>query len=172
MRSGADNRTEGRSNVFLTAVLETETASLPVRIRNISPGGALIEGEKLPAIGSKVRLMRGGLTATGFLSWEGNGHAGLNFDARVDVQTWVQRVGHAGQQHVDGIVEAIRRAEPVQNLGHKPKTNSLVALSVALDELCNRFASSDEFPLEFGEDLLKLDALAQSLRELARRPKA
>jgi hypothetical protein len=169
MQSEVENRTEGRANVFLTAVLDTAAASVPVRIRNISRQGALIEGTKLPRIGERIRLLRGSLVAPGTLAWEGQGHAGVNFDRQIDVDSWVRRIGHAGQQQVDGIVAAIRRAEPVAQPEPQPGASPLGALSLELDELCDRFASSSAFPLELSEDLLKLDVIAQTLRGLAGR---
>ena len=165
------NRAEGRANVFLGAVLDSDsgTGSVPVRVRNISPHGALIEGPILPAPGAEVRLVRGALRASGTLAWEAQSHAGVSFAEPIDVQAWVQRVGHAGQQRVDSLVAAIRRGETVRGGGDEPQADALAGISRSLDELCERLASSKHFPPELGEDLLKLDVLAQSLRSLARR---
>ena len=169
MSSDKDHRSHGRSNVFLAAALDTGAASMPVRIRNISRRGALVEGAAFPPIGAGVRLVRGGLVAPGRLAWQGERHAGLNFDEEIDVESWVRRTGHSGQQRVDKIVAAIRSAEPVDAGDQVPRPGSLTALSAALDEQCERFASSDSFPLEPGEDLIRLDVIAQSLREIAGR---
>lgn len=169
MQSDREKRAEGRSNVFLTAVLETDTASFPVRVRNISASGALVDGPVLPPVGAKVRLLRGSLTAAGVVAWQQADHAGLNFDASIDIGKWVQRTDHSGQQRVDGIVAAIRRAEPTSSQDQEPEELPLAALSIALSELCERLASNDKFPLELGEELIKLDAIAQSLRDLSAR---
>jgi hypothetical protein len=165
------NRAEGRANVFLGAVLDSDigTGSVPVRVRNISPHGALIEGPILPAPGAEVRLVRGALRASGTLAWEAQSHAGVSFAEPIDVQAWVQRVGHAGQQRVDSLVAAIRRGETVRGGGDEPQADALAGISRSLDELCERLASSKHFPPELGEDLLKLDVLAQSLRGLTGR---
>ena len=162
------NRAEGRANVFLGAVLDSGTGSVPVRVRNISPNGALIEGPILPTPGAKVRLVRGTLRASGTLAWEAQNHGGVSFAEPIDVQAWVQRIGHPGQQRVDSLVAAIRRGEPVRGTEEEPQADPLAGISRALDELCERLASSKLFPPELGEDLLKLDVLAQSLRSLAR----
>jgi hypothetical protein len=169
MQTENDKRTEGRSNVFLAAALDCGASSVPVRIRNISPKGALVEGASFPPIGAAVRLLRGSLTAAGTLAWQANQHAGINFDGRIDVQSWVRGAGHSGQQRVDGIVAAIRRSEPVEEPPYAPPSASLHSVSAALDELCGRLASSDKFPVELGEELMKLEVIAQSLRDLARR---
>lgn len=163
------NRAEGRANVFLGAVLDSGTGSVPVRVRNISPNGALIEGPILPAPGAEVGLVRGALRASGTLAWEAQNHAGVSFAEPIDVQAWVQRVGHPGQQRVDSLVAAIRRGEPVRGGGDEPQADPLAGISRALDALCERLASSKHFPPELGEELLKLDVIAQSVRSLARR---
>jgi hypothetical protein len=164
-----DHRAEGRANVFLGAVLDSGAGSVPVRIRNISAKGALIDGPILPEPGAKVRLVRGMLQASGTLAWEAQGHAGVSFEEPIDVEAWVRRTGHPGQQRVDSLVAVIRRGEPVQNCREEPRADPLMDISRSLDELCERLASRSEFPPELGEDLLKLDVIAQSLRDLARR---
>ena len=162
------NRAEGRANVFLGAVLDSGSGSVPVRVRNISPKGALIEGPILPAPGAKIRLVRGTLQATGTLAWEAQGHAGVSFEEPIDVQAWVQGIGHPGQQRVDSLVAAMRRGDPVRHRSVEP-ADPLAGLSRALDELCERLVSSKDFPPELGDDLLKLDGIAQSLRDLVSR---
>jgi len=164
-----DKRTEGRSNVFLTAALNTGRVSVPVRIRNISQHGALIEGAAIPPLGAMVQLVRGSLAANGSLSWHCDGHAGVNFDGRIDVEAWVRRIGHVGQQRVDGIVAAIRRSEPVDSRDGETAPRSLAALSAELDEICDRLASANNLSLELAQELLKLDVVAQSFRDLTGR---
>lgn len=161
------NRAESRANVFLGAVLDSGAGSVPVRVRNISPNGALIEGPILPAPGAKVRLVRGTLRAAGTLAWEAQNHAGISFEEPINVEAWVQRIGHPGQQRVDSAVAAIRRGEPVRGRADERRGDPLPGISQSLDALCERLASSKHFPPELGEDLLKLDVIAQSLRDLA-----
>jgi hypothetical protein len=70
---------------------------------------------------------------------------------------------------VDSVVAAIRRGEPVRGGGDEAQADPLAGMSRDLDELCERLASSKHFPPELGEDLLKLDVLAQSLRSIVSR---
>jgi hypothetical protein len=162
-----DNRSEGRSNVFLTAALETGAGSIPVRIRNLSSVGALVDGAGFPPVGSKVNLVRGHLGASGELIWQETTHCGIRFDNAVNVLEWVP--GHSGQRRVDGIVAAIRNSNPVpRELQQASKTNeSLATISRALDKVCERLAASPDISIELGEELLRLDAIAQSLRKMA-----
>jgi hypothetical protein len=47
------------------------------------------------------------------------------------------------------------------------RSPSIAALSAELDELCERFAETPDMTIAFGENLLKLDSIAQALRRLA-----
>ena len=148
-------------------MLEGAGSSSAVRIRNISARGALVDGRALPPVGTPVRLSRGRFTAAGQLAWAGEGQAGLNFDREIHVASWVQRVGDSGQQRVDGVIAALRAgAAPPQSQAGEGDL-SLAEISAALDQLCERLAQTQRMSIEFGEELIKLDWLAQSLRRLA-----
>jgi hypothetical protein len=161
-----DHRSEGRSNVFLTATLQAGGRSSPVRIRNISARGALVDGPALPAIGASVRLTRGSLSAAGQLAWKGAGQAGLTFDGTIDVADWVRRVGHSGQQRVDSVIAALRSGISPDG-PEAALEETLQGISASLDQLCERLAQTPGMSVELGEDLLKLDSIAQALRRLA-----
>jgi hypothetical protein len=96
-------RVETRSNIFVMAALYADGRSVaPVRIRNISRTGALVEGVELPLVGGKVRLSRASLSATGMLVWVEGAKAGINFDETVVVADWLPQGRRAfGQQSVD-----------------------------------------------------------------------
>jgi hypothetical protein len=164
----ANNRSSARSNVFLSAILDTGSQTAPIRIRNISSRGALIDGSNLPAVGAKLLLVRGSLSARGQVAWRNNDQAGISFDEAVNTSAWVARAGHAGQQRVDDIVAALRRSDellPNSQVGHE---QSLAELSVTLDEVCERLGNIREVAAAGGEELIRLDALAQTLRRLCR----
>lgn len=170
--SAADHRSEGRSNVFLAATLITGESPVAVHIRNLSTNGVLIEGVPLPKVGARVRLLRGQLTALGQVAWEGTGQAGIKLDCEIDVDKWVRRVGHSGQQRVDAVISAVRSGGTVDDdLKSPPRTESLMAISTALDQVCARLATLAGMSVPIAEEVLRLDAIARSLRELASHPK-
>ena len=162
-----ENRGEGRANVFLTATLHAAGMPTAVRIRNISGRGALIDAPMLPPVGARVKLVRGALFTLGHLAWAGAGQAGVNFDREIDVASWVQRTGHSGQQRVDGVVAVLRRGMLPTEVDDHLAGESLREISGALDQLCERLARAPGAAAEFGDELLKLDTIAQSLRKLA-----
>lgn len=69
-----------RQLMILSARLSTVTNDYPVRIRDISPGGARIEGDDLPMIGTDVMLKRGPADAFGSIVWISGNQAGLEFE--------------------------------------------------------------------------------------------
>ena len=75
--------------MFLVATLYFNGASSPVRVRNMSGTGALVEGASLPPSGASVILRRGALEAPATTAWSETGKAGLAFDGPVEVSDWL-----------------------------------------------------------------------------------
>ena len=73
------NRRSHRSNVLLAATIEASGASHPVKLRNLSTEGALIEGDDLPVEGSEVMFRRNELSVNGRVAWVHGKHAGVAF---------------------------------------------------------------------------------------------
>lgn len=161
-----DHRLQIRSNVFLAASLVAGALPLPVRVRNLSARGALLDGGSLPPAGARVRLLRGDLSAEGQVAWTAHGHAGIRFASEIDVGAWVKRLGHRGQQRVDAAVAALRRDQPLPALAGEPSP-TLSTISAELDSICERLSGSPAMTVEFAEELVKLDALARALQHLA-----
>ena len=66
----AHQRAEVRNNMFVVAVLYGAGGSVPVRVRNMSRGGALVESADTPGEGQHVRLSRGSLSVRGHIAWQ------------------------------------------------------------------------------------------------------
>ena len=161
----ADPRADARSNVFLSAILATEARTVPVRVRNISARGALLDGADLPAAGSAIRIVRGGLTATGEIAWVAETQCGVRFDAPVTVRDWVKKVEHAGQQRVDKAIALIRSQTHDRKLNaiSADSRDSLQAICAELKALSERLANDPAVVTMLADDLLALDAISQRL---------
>lgn len=72
-------RRERRFPVDLEALLRGEAADLPVRLRDLSRGGALGTCPCPPPALSAVTLVRGALTIEARVAWTGRGRFGLEF---------------------------------------------------------------------------------------------
>lgn len=71
-----------RAPVLLTASIDIAGVSVPVKLRNLSEDGALIEGERLPLEGTTTIFERKELRISGRIVWVEGRFAGLAF-ARV-----------------------------------------------------------------------------------------
>jgi hypothetical protein len=162
-----DHRSQGRSNVFLAASLMLGSVPLPVRVRNLSASGALLDGNSLPPAGSIIRLVRGELSTDGQIAWQDHGQAGVRFSGAINVNAWVKRTGHAGQQRIDEAIASLRSDAPPAVIAEPVQPPSLSRISEELDAICERLAGSPLMVVELGGELVKLDTLAQTLRQLA-----
>jgi hypothetical protein len=73
------NRKTRRSNVLMSASLELSGTSLPVKLRNLSVDGALVEGDKLPVEGASILFRKGDLSVSGQVACVKGRQAGVAF---------------------------------------------------------------------------------------------
>lgn len=78
------NRRARRSHVLMSASIEADGVTVAVKLRNLSPEGALVEGNQLPAVGSVVTFRKKELNLPGYIAWITAGRAGIAFDAKLD----------------------------------------------------------------------------------------
>lgn len=167
-----DGRSDSRSNIFVAAIISSAQFTGPVRIRNISRQGALIEGGALPSQGSRVRVSRGSLRASGIIAWSKANRAGIRFESVVAVADWLPRGPRTQQQNIDEIVYAHKAgmtisAEPAvtptdlqHELGQLEQMLRRAAEDFARDGLvCERHLDSVQL----------LDVAAEKLARLAKK---
>ena len=75
----SQNRQTRRSNVLLAASIEALGTVIPVKLRNLSTEGALIEGDGLPIEGSEVLFRRNELSVSSRVAWVHGKQAGVAF---------------------------------------------------------------------------------------------
>jgi hypothetical protein len=119
--------------LFVAATLYSDAGSAPVRIRNMSQSGALIEASVVPDPGTAVILRRGSLQTAGHIAWKVEGKAGLAFSTRVNVGDWLSRQVRGHQDQVDEIVSSLKS-------GRQPGSAELQALRADLVRLGNGLA--------------------------------
>ena len=171
----AHQRNDARSNMFVTATLYSDGGSSPVRVRNMSRGGALIESDILPPEQSRVRLSRGGLSVDGQIVWRRDNRAGIQFDAGVEVGNWLpsgNRPSH--QQRVDEMVKACRSApagngeeSPPPAAGQAEAIRRLLDLRDTLNAVAEELAGDTLVAMAHATALQKIDVAAQALDKLA-----
>ena len=177
--SGIDGqrRCDARSNIFVVAALSSTKGIAPVRIRNMSMSGALIEGVGLPSERSAVSLSRGSLSVIGHIIWHRGERAGLKFDGAVVVDDWLPRSKGSSkqQQRIDEIVHRFKAgstdcgepSRPLPTSGTSLADELLQlrhALSAAADELASDAATRSRHL----SALQRIDMAAQKLEQVAR----
>jgi hypothetical protein len=90
--SPSQNRKSRRSNVLMAASLELSGTSLPVKLRNLSADGALVEGDKLPIEGASVLFRKGDLSMPGNVAWVKGRQAGVNFAQKLNPEQLLRHV--------------------------------------------------------------------------------
>lgn len=115
--AASDLRVESRNNIFVIAVLDVDCGSTtPVRVRNLSQNGALVEASALPPVGSSVRLKRGSLCVDAQVVWVDQQRAGLRLAKSVTVSEWLPYGPRASsQQLVDELVHQKRSAKTARS---------------------------------------------------------
>jgi hypothetical protein len=136
-----DSRRSKRHRTLLAATLRGHGCAYSVRIRNISEGGALLEGSTLPACGAELILCKGELQAPVSVVWAQGDRCGVKFLCAVSVPRWlapVPTVRQAGQQRLDEIQAAIRA-------GNCPTPTASTAVKLSPTALRERVAEELAF---------------------------
>jgi hypothetical protein len=162
--------------MFVLASMAAASVSGPIKIRNMSPSGALIEGAALPHVGEHLSLGRGNLSAAGTIVWRDGGRAGLRFDHLVEVAAWLpagsrqQQVDQTFHELKNGLASTapLTAAAPTGPTAPSPigKTDLLEAAS-ALDTLADALAEDAQVIASHSTRLQALDIAAQLLRRCA-----
>lgn len=115
----AEDRASPRTNLLLSATVEAAGLVIPVRIRNLSETGALLEGSGLPDAGMPLLLKRGDLQIKALVAWAAGGKRGVKFEGPTPVNDWtggkprpLDCTGLRDQRRVDAI-QAEARADPI-----------------------------------------------------------
>ena len=90
--SNTQNRRSRRSHVLMAASIEAAGVTVPVKLRNLSTEGALVEGDRLPSVGSEVLFRKNELNLAGRVAWVTGSRAGIAFDAMLDPDAVMRHV--------------------------------------------------------------------------------
>lgn len=173
--TGPEHRLESRNNMFVTATIYAPEGSTPVRIRNMSRSGALVEAAGLPPTGTAIRLRRGSLEVIGNIMWVDAHKAGVRFTSSVRVADWLpQGKRGTGQQLIDEMVHQARlgtvaRAAPSDRaeLANVTFADELNQLRYMLERAGEELASDSAVATQHVAALQFIDGVAQSLAKLA-----
>lgn len=81
-----------RAPVFLMVTIDGACRRIDAKLRNISAGGALVEGESLPPAGSRIVFRRKAIAAPGIVAWADGPFAGIRFDQPLEPQQVLRKI--------------------------------------------------------------------------------
>lgn len=172
MKHPEDPRSDPRANVFLMGLLCAPNGSGPVRVRNLSAHGALLEGPNLPEEGATMILKRGSLAASGEIAWSKDQHCGVRFDRPIRLDEWVVRGVPLDQQRIDAVVAEFRGAPSTSNtlpifVRNRTPPEAVRRIIEDLLKTCERMADLSAMSIQIAEELLKIEASARRIEILA-----
>jgi hypothetical protein len=170
-----ETRSAVRSNMFLAAVLKGPAFSVPVRIRNMSSTGALVEGAAAPDGGSLVRLIRGQLMIPAEVAWSAEGRCGLRFSSLVSIREWLAPPSNREQKRVDDTIRVLKAGAIPLPLGSEPHDSTspvelgidLRAAAKLLEAHCEDVLGDPQALARYGDRLQNLDIVLQTIGAVA-----
>jgi hypothetical protein len=167
--AASDARDISRTNLFLAATLyPAGEGALPVKVRNLSPTGAMVEAATLPANGAAVRLRRGALHIAGGVVWSAGKRCGLAFRGTISVKDWMSPPANGDQQRVDAAVARLRSGSvpAVRDVVAPPSFSIAAELALVarlVDQLGDALAADDAVLQRHGVQLQSIDIVLQLL---------
>jgi hypothetical protein len=175
-----------RTNLLLAAAIESDTLKVPVRIRNLSETGAMIDGAAFPPIGATLILRRLDISVKATVVWHASGRCGIRFEGQVSVPDWVAGVSRAdagampGQVRVDAIQAAPRTggqppivaprsspAGPKSDIADERLADELAYVYRLLDGVSDELADDPVVLQRYMRSLQNLDIAGQIIEQLA-----
>lgn len=177
-----------RKNVMLAASISAGAVSAPVRIRNLSEAGAMIDGPALPDAGSTLELSRLELSMAATVVWNRDGRCGLRLRGHIVVDDWIAGVrsvacnASLGQMRVDRIQSAIRGGEALPAETRAPAPNpadadaepierriaaELARVKRALDQVSDELTDDVDVLMRHERAVQNLDIAAMVVESLA-----
>ena len=126
----SEQRVASRSNIFLAAHVVINGSSHPVTLRDISARGARLTSSPKTAIGDRVLLKRGRLSAAATVVWRTDQSTGLQFEVPIAVNEWLLE-GSDGQRRVDRLLARARTGTLSPPAATKPVSPELLRIRLA-----------------------------------------
>lgn len=178
--NSADPRENLRTNMFLGAVLRGQGPSIPVKVRNMSVAGALVEGPALPEEGAEVQLVRGNLEVSATVAWSSDGRCGLRFSSLACIRDWMAPAANSAQQHVDETVRVLklgavpmprRSAAQTEATGESSQSvqfsEILRSIMRLIDQLAEELSGDGDIIERHGGTLQNIDVAVQTIAVVA-----
>jgi hypothetical protein len=164
--------------MFVAAVLRAGTEQVPVKVRNISSNGAMVDCPLALPPGTNVELVRGSLSAKGKVMWCSESRCGLRFVSDLLIKEWLSPLAKVEQERVNAIVSlvksggaqnALAEAQKLRTFNRSSEAELLEGLSDViklLQSLEEDLSSSPQTLSRHGPKLQNLDIAIQMTRAI------
>jgi len=149
-----DARSAPRTNMFIAATLYWDQHRNPVKVRNMSLTGALVQSPVVPPAGARVHLIRGSFSAEGRVVWADKNRCGLHMMTPVNVRDWLSPPTNSEQQRVDQIVALVKAGAvpiPAGPLGRPDRPE--LPPSLTNDQLTHDLGLAPQLTEDLGDNL-------------------
>lgn len=150
-----DARIAPRTNMFIAATMCWDQHRNPVKVRNMSITGALVESPVVPTTGTSVLIVRGSYSARGRVIWADKNRCGLHLSEAVNVREWLAPPSNTEQQRVDQIVALVKAgAVPLPTGTFTGRTDRpALPASLSTDQLTCDLSLISRLIEDLGDDL-------------------
>ena len=167
-----ESRRAERRGLFMSAQLLVDGQDWPIRVRNISETGAMVEGMRLPETGA-VELRRADHRIVASIAWAQGKRRGLRFHRSIEVAEWLPSTDMQGQQLLDARIAAARAQAVPQSETYEddlpivPRVGEELKLaSRRLEGLLDTFGDYMPMLQRFPTEMQQLEVLQQLLEWL------
>lgn len=127
-----ETRDGARRNMFLAATLRRGSQVAPVKIRNMSASGALLDSPIVPEPNSSIELVRGKYVAHGRVVWSEPKRCGIRFNTQLSVNDWLAPI--EAQPAFSPETDAAAAVPPVPSVA-PASTGPQTVATVAVEDL-------------------------------------
>lgn len=167
-----EKRGSERAKLFISAMLEFAGRVTTVRVRNLSEGGAQIEGNNLPIQGDEVCISRGVLTANGVIVWARRNIAGIQFNTPLDLEAWLPRARAVDYDTAYSLLEQKEARKEQEHLSslelHLRLAEELSFCARSLEHTGNQLAGNGFVLTKFSDELQSIVLIQHTLEEIGR----
>lgn len=168
MSQASDNlRIDDRKSLFVAATLHHADGFCSVKLRNVSPTGALVEAEKLPRSGTPVEIRRGPLVAMGTVIWKRGGKAGVEFLGQTDVSRWLPNGNQPSEKGFEVFKGTPSSAFQSALPSFRMTTKDVEVVALMLDDLFETFSNDAGVRYNYSNKLQALTVASEMLRALS-----
>jgi hypothetical protein len=162
-----DKRSSERTKLFISGLLEFAGRVTPVKIRNVSEGGAQVDGADLPRQGDFVCLRRGALAALGLIVWADRRCVGIQFETPLDLDAWLPRSKRADGVDSQSLLED-REPQEVLSPGelYSRLAEELSFCARSLEQCGSNLAGNGFILTKFPQELQKIVLVQHTLEEI------